>query len=116
MTNTKFERSSLGELIRCTGVAAAWCPRCGDCECPTTEDGDRLSLDDPTCPLHSAESIHGHDSEDSIMCRPERYAAARGQLFVVVHPFVVDPWQAEQMGGRVFDAWETWRLYNPDVP
>ena len=27
----------------CTGIAASWCPNCGDCSCERTEDGERLA-------------------------------------------------------------------------
>lgn len=29
----------------CTGIAASWCPRCGECACPQNECGDRLAPD-----------------------------------------------------------------------
>lgn len=60
---------------QCSGVAASWCPRCGDCTCPKHEDGEpiertvepanigrpwpivaRVASDD--CPLHGTESQH----------------------------------------------------------
>lgn len=40
----------------CTGVAASWCPRCGDCTCKRG-DGD-LEQTNPRCPLHGADSHH----------------------------------------------------------
>jgi uncharacterized protein (TIGR02996 family) len=39
---------------KCTGVAASWCPNCGDCCCKNRED----SMSDAECPLHSAKSKH----------------------------------------------------------
>lgn len=41
------------ESEMCSGVAASWCPVCGDCECPDPED-----LNDDQCPLHSGTSPH----------------------------------------------------------
>ena len=41
-------------MIRCTGIAAVWCPIHGDCSCPCRED----EMDDEECPLHSRESSH----------------------------------------------------------
>ncbi len=43
------------EPVRCTGLSAHWCPRCGDCTCPDPEE----SLDDWDCPLHGECSRHG---------------------------------------------------------
>lgn len=45
--------------LLCTGIAASWCPVCGDCACPRTVDGERIDnegADD--CPLHAASSAH----------------------------------------------------------
>lgn len=44
----------------CTGLAAEWCPVCGDCVCPEREN----ALDDPDCPLHSPTSIHAETEAD----------------------------------------------------
>jgi hypothetical protein len=54
----------------CTGVAASWCPRCGDCTCPREADGSFV-LEYPdgpggrsvqvyavACPLHNPQSDH----------------------------------------------------------
>lgn len=41
----------------CTGIAAVWCPRCGDCSCPRAEDGE-IEGEGPDCPLHSVGSSH----------------------------------------------------------
>lgn len=41
----------------CTGIAASWCPNCGDCKC-ADEDGNRDSMDNPDCPLHNRDSKH----------------------------------------------------------
>lgn len=35
----------------CTGVAATWCPQCGDCRCAG-------ELNDPQCPLHGPDALH----------------------------------------------------------
>jgi hypothetical protein len=43
------------EPVRCTGIFAHWCPRCGECTC---RDPER-SLDDWDCPLHGECSRHG---------------------------------------------------------
>lgn len=58
----------------CTGVAASWCPRCGDCACPKDEHGERVStlrpddfgMDDPSCPLHAPRSEHGELPEECL--------------------------------------------------
>lgn len=70
----------------CTGVAAGWCPVCGDCTCPHEDDGSPVErivpavepseqvahvvlngigahehievVHDPACPLHGVESHH----------------------------------------------------------
>jgi hypothetical protein len=47
---------------RCTGVAATWCPVCGDCCCEIFENGSP-SFDDDDCPLHNARSTHGDNAE-----------------------------------------------------
>jgi uncharacterized protein (TIGR02996 family) len=39
---------------QCTGIAASWCPNCGDCACADREE----SMSDPGCPLHSPDSPH----------------------------------------------------------
>ena len=48
--------------VVCTGVAAHWCPRCGDCCCPSRfpehPTNAERTLDDPDCPLHSPTSDH----------------------------------------------------------
>lgn len=43
----------------CTGVAASWCPRCGDCAC-RDEEGELRGegLNHPDCPLHAPGSQH----------------------------------------------------------
>lgn len=50
----------------CTGISASWCPRCGDCQCPTNENGETISDDgeefaknSERCPLHAPWSTHG---------------------------------------------------------
>jgi hypothetical protein len=42
------------QKLRCTGLAASWCPVHGNCTCPVKES----HLNDPGCPLHSSESTH----------------------------------------------------------
>lgn len=39
--------------VECTGVAARWCPNCGECLCPDCND-----LNHDTCPLHGVSSRH----------------------------------------------------------
>jgi hypothetical protein len=41
----------------CTGVAAVWCPRCGDCSCDKPP-GVVSTHDNPRCPLHGESSEH----------------------------------------------------------
>ena len=64
--------------MKCTGIAARWCPNCGDCICPENEDGEPIVLiskapfifefgpksyvvHDPWCPLHGTESDHAKE-------------------------------------------------------
>jgi predicted RNA-binding Zn-ribbon protein involved in translation (DUF1610 family) len=42
----------------CTGVAASWCPVCGDCACPRQTTGERDG-ESASCPLHGPDSTHG---------------------------------------------------------
>src|SRR5262245_50880311 len=53
-------------LVYCTGIAASWCPLCGDCVCPRAESGDRLERGDAACPLHREGSTHGDSRPPSI--------------------------------------------------
>ena len=46
-------------MARCTGVTATWCPVCGDCSCPIGDDSVP-TFNDPDCPLHGQESLHGN--------------------------------------------------------
>jgi hypothetical protein len=46
----------------CTGVAATWCPVHGNCSCALDPNTSVRMLDDPTCPLHAAESSHAEAS------------------------------------------------------
>lgn len=39
---------------QCTGIAASWCPNCGDCRCVDPEE----SMSDDARPLHARESRH----------------------------------------------------------
>lgn len=49
-----IEQAEAIEARACTGLAASWCPRCGDCSCPDREQ----TLDDRGCPLHAPGSDH----------------------------------------------------------
>ena len=57
----------------CTGVAAVWCPRCGDCSCPRLPSGER-ELEADGCPLHGTSSTHGENPElvEAIRARQRR--------------------------------------------
>ncbi len=46
----------------CTGVAASWCPRCGDCTC--RKSGLTIT---PDCPLHSDDSPHAEEHLAALM-------------------------------------------------
>jgi uncharacterized protein (TIGR02996 family) len=59
----------------CTGIAATWCPNCGECSCPNREE----SMDDPGCPLHSADSPHC--CLDNLAYRRERLREREAELF-----------------------------------
>lgn len=48
----------------CTGIAATWCPQCGNCKCGVAENGER-TLDDEACPLHARASLHAERADDS---------------------------------------------------
>lgn len=50
----------------CTGIAASWCPNCGNCTCDRYLEvqpgigqgwGD-IRFEDPKCPLHGDGSLH----------------------------------------------------------
>lgn len=45
----------------CSGIAATWCPNCGDCACPVDVDAAGVVDVDanPECPLHGLVSTHG---------------------------------------------------------
>lgn len=62
----------------CTGVAASWCPNCGDCMCPYDEDfgylGDR---NDPSCPLHGPQSLHAEVRFRSQLAEQDKTPVAR---------------------------------------
>jgi hypothetical protein len=45
-------------VLTCTGIAASWCPVCGDCSCPYEVGIGRLNMDDRDCPLHAHDSLH----------------------------------------------------------
>ncbi len=54
----------------CTGIAASWCPNCGDCYCACRED----SMSDNGCPLHDPRSRHCclddlHDKQERLRRR-----------------------------------------------
>lgn len=59
----------------CTGIAASWCPNCGDCACPDRE----RRMDDPACPLHATDSPHA--CWDMLLHRAELAQAAERELF-----------------------------------
>lgn len=52
-------------IVKCTGIAATWCPICGDCTCPerghdVRDVGGRdFSAGEGTCPLHRTDGRHG---------------------------------------------------------
>ena len=48
------------EPVRCTGIAAAWCPIHGSCRCPDREE----DMNDPACPLHASTSTHADEVWD----------------------------------------------------
>lgn len=73
--------SDTDATLRCTGIAAGWCPRCGDCTGP--DDPDRgAPRDDPGCPLHAPDSRHGEDADEDEERDPRdlRIAALERQL------------------------------------
>lgn len=51
--------------VECTGVAASWCARCGDCACPRNKDGER-EFERDTCPLHGDASKHAEEPPTSL--------------------------------------------------
>ena len=79
-------------MDECTGLAATWCPVCGDCAC-SEEDRALGNLDDPNCPLHAPNSPHAEID-------PEREAAR--ELWKVLVDQGVDE--------SDFEAWDNARL------
>lgn len=61
----------------CTGISAAWCPRCGDCACRDDEDDEGElrgeGLNHPDCPLHNRTSTHAEGP-----CEHETITRRRG--------------------------------------
>lgn len=48
-------------MSECTGLAATWCPVCGDCTCPIDANGERQDEvygGNLGCPLHDPTSCH----------------------------------------------------------
>jgi hypothetical protein len=58
---TASNKRSDVEQAACTGVAASWCPRCGDCSCPHLATGEREDQSE-SCPLHGHHSAHAEDT------------------------------------------------------
>ncbi len=57
-----WARTHRCDVEPCTGIAAQWCPRCGDCRCgPSEQFVGEWSLDDPRCPLHAPDTLHATD-------------------------------------------------------
>ena len=52
-----------GEPIHCTGLSAAWCPRCGKCTCDRA-----VNMDNPDCPLHGDDSHHAERNPEPLSC------------------------------------------------
>lgn len=55
----------------CTGIAAVWCPNCGQCSCPEAIDGsgvffphNRATMRKSKCPLHKFKSGHRQYGDD----------------------------------------------------
>lgn len=62
----------------CTGIAASWCPNCGECTCQwALPDGGVGNRNDPNCPLHSRESQH--PLAPCLMCGPDGCPIHRDQ-------------------------------------
>lgn len=54
-----LEAAESGDEL-CTGITAYWCPIHGSCSCPPCDGpSDERTMDDPGCPLHAADSLHG---------------------------------------------------------
>jgi len=51
---SRFDEDGNEKEPECTGLAAKWCPVCGNCTCKDPEE----SLSDEDCPLHSPHSSH----------------------------------------------------------
>lgn len=49
-----------GEVPACTGITARWCPIHGTCTCADSEN----DMNDPACPLHRTDSLHGDDDDE----------------------------------------------------
>lgn len=62
----RMRRDRARESSSCTGVAASWCPVCGDCTCPVADDGvTRPNLDGEDCRLHGKDSDHCERADDA---------------------------------------------------
>lgn len=56
----RWKHGEFRQAAEHTGIAASWCPICGNCTCPRWPDGERKEADgDPACPLHGMASLHG---------------------------------------------------------
>ncbi len=55
-------RNSLRKKTPCTGIAASWCPNCGDCTTKDKAESGRCT--DRLCPLHGDDSAHGESTVD----------------------------------------------------
>ena len=56
--------------MRCTGLTAFWCPNCGDCTCPRTDDGDVPEMSHDSCPLHARGTNHPIPEEGKVVALP----------------------------------------------
>ncbi|MCW8137275.1 MAG: hypothetical protein KIT58_00010 [Planctomycetota bacterium] len=108
----------------CTGVAASWCPRCGDCACPRDEEGwlTDAGLSDPSCPLHALGSPHaeGPCEHDTITRAPGGWRCLGcGTLLVVGGrtPLPEDEPLGREIGpGRRMHPWMCATCWEPKEP
>jgi hypothetical protein len=61
--------------LKCSGLTARWCARCGTCVCPAygSEAYEDSGMSDPRCPLHAPTSQH---AEEAAPVAPLTVAAA----------------------------------------
>lgn len=89
----------------CTGIAASWCPNCGDCSCLDREE----SMSDPGCPLHAPSSRHCcletlNDKITRFRDRESALLAANAERWVVPILYAIWPGTGHTQAGAEFTS------------